>query len=65
MGSPKITSPIKPLESSTMTQGKNEEIRMQLSKLENQVNELRDESITKDDFINTQRQLQKMEDKMK
>jgi hypothetical protein len=45
---PKITSPIKPLERSTMTREENEEMHNQLSKLENQVNELRDKSIKKE-----------------
>jgi hypothetical protein len=46
------------LESSTMTQEESEEIHNQLSKLENQFNELRDRSIKKDDLINTQRKIQ-------
>jgi sugar-specific transcriptional regulator TrmB len=46
-GSPKITSPIKPPEISTMTHEENEEIHNQLSKLENQLNELSDRSSDK------------------
>jgi hypothetical protein len=46
-GAPKITSPIKPPEISTMTHEENEEIQNQLSKLENQINELNDRSMKK------------------
>jgi hypothetical protein len=64
-GDPKVTSPIKPTKSSNMTQEESEEIHNQLSKLENQGNELRDNSITRDDLINTQRKLYNMEYNMK
>jgi sugar-specific transcriptional regulator TrmB len=46
-GVPKNYTPIKPPESSTMTHEESEEIHNQLSKLENQFNELSDRSITK------------------
>jgi hypothetical protein len=52
-GFPKISTPIKPPESSTMTQEESEEIHNQLSKLETQINELSYRSIKKDDLINT------------
>jgi hypothetical protein len=51
---PKITSPIKPPESSSMTHEENEEIQNQLSKLNSQINELNDRSMKKVDLMNTQ-----------
>jgi predicted nucleic acid-binding Zn-ribbon protein len=63
-GVPKITSPIKPPEISSMTHEENEEIHNQLSKLEDQLNELSARSITSNDLVNTQRQIQHMENKM-
>jgi hypothetical protein len=42
---PKLISPIKPLESSSMTHEENEEIQNKLSKLNSQINELNDRSI--------------------
>jgi hypothetical protein len=51
---PKITSPIKPPEISSMTHEENEEIQNQLSKLNSQINELNDRSMKKVDLMNTQ-----------
>jgi hypothetical protein len=45
-GAPKFTSPIKPLESSTMTREEREDIFHHLDKFENQFNELSVKSIT-------------------
>jgi hypothetical protein len=51
---PKITSPIKPPEISSMTHEENEEIQNQLSKLNSQINKLNDRSMKKVDLMNTQ-----------
>jgi hypothetical protein len=47
---PKNTTPIKPLESSTMTHEESEEIHNHLSKLENQFNEIGDSLLKNVDF---------------
>jgi hypothetical protein len=44
-----------------MTQEENEELHNQLSKLENQIKELNDRSIKKDDLIKNKNKLQQMD----
>jgi benzoyl-CoA reductase/2-hydroxyglutaryl-CoA dehydratase subunit BcrC/BadD/HgdB len=61
---PKIMLPIKPPEISYMTHEENEYIHNQLSKLEEQLNELSVRSIKSNDLVNTQRQIKHMENKM-
>jgi uncharacterized protein Yka (UPF0111/DUF47 family) len=58
-GAPKITSPIKPLESSIETHEENEDIHNQLSNLENKIDELNDRSRKKSDLINVQVEVEK------
>jgi hypothetical protein len=61
---PKITSPIKTIEISFRTHEENEGIYNQISKLEDQINELRVRSITTNDVVNTQSQINYIENKM-
>jgi hypothetical protein len=63
-GFQKITSPIKTLEISTMTNEESEEIHNQLFNLENQFNELSAWSISSNNLVNTQTKIQHMENKM-
>jgi hypothetical protein len=60
---PKIISPIKPLESSSMTHEENEEIHNQLSKWENQINKLNDRSVKNSDLINAKIEIERKMDK--
>jgi hypothetical protein len=60
---PKITTPIKPLEISSMGFEENEEIHNKLSKLEEQLNELSVRYITSNDVVKKQIQIQYMKNK--
>jgi hypothetical protein len=55
-----MSTPIKPLEVSSMTQEENEDIHNMLSKLEEQLNDLSDKH---NNWVKSQRQIQEMERK--
>jgi hypothetical protein len=61
MGPKNMSTPIKPQEVSSMTQEENEDIHNTLSKLEEQLKDLSENS---NNWVNSQRQIQEMERKM-
>jgi hypothetical protein len=63
MGPKNMSTPIKPLEVSSITQEENEDIHNNLSKLEEQLNDLSAKSITRDELVNSQRKIQEMDEK--
>jgi hypothetical protein len=64
MGPKNMSTPIKPLEFSSITQEENEDINNRLSKLEERLNDLSANSITRDELVISQTKIQEMDEKM-